>query len=100
MSPDTVEPKQNATEVDKVDKVNTDALQDKNIHQSDVLVNADLMKDAFDAENKEHDMGVWEAVKTHPMACFWAFIFCFTIVSLTAIRISSSPGTSSILYIV
>lgn len=50
---------------------------------SEVLVNTDLMNDAVDGENREHAMGVWEAVKGHPWACLWAFIMCFTIVSLT-----------------
>jgi hypothetical protein len=58
-----------------------DELQKHNVHQSEVLVDANLMSNAFDAENREHEMGVMEAVKMHPMACFWAFIFCFTIVS-------------------
>lgn len=47
----------------------------------DILVNKDVMHDAFDGENREHEMGVWEAVQTYPWACFWAFIMCFTIVS-------------------
>ncbi|PYH80993.1 general substrate transporter [Aspergillus uvarum CBS 121591] len=42
--------------------------------------NSDFMREAFDAENREHEMGVWEAAKTHPWACLWAFIMCFTIV--------------------
>ncbi|EFX04092.1 maltose permease [Grosmannia clavigera kw1407] len=45
-----------------------------------VLANADLMNDAFDGENREHEMGAWEAFKSHPWACLWAFIMCFTIV--------------------
>ncbi|KXH26311.1 hypothetical protein CSIM01_03689 [Colletotrichum simmondsii] len=44
------------------------------------LSDADLMNDAFDGENEEHNQGLWQAVKTHPKACFWAFIMCFTIV--------------------
>lgn len=40
----------------------------------------DALANAYDGENREHSMGVWEAVKLHPMACFWAFLFCFTIV--------------------
>lgn len=56
-------------------------LEEKNALHSDVLVDAHLMQEAFDGENREHEMGLWEAVKTHPMACLWAFIFCFTIVS-------------------
>jgi SP family general alpha glucoside:H+ symporter-like MFS transporter len=36
---------------------------------------------AIEAENAEHNMGVWEAVKAYPMASFWAFIMSCTIVS-------------------
>lgn len=36
---------------------------------------------AIEAENAEHNMGVWEAVKLYPMATFWAFIMSTTIVS-------------------
>ncbi|KAH8761472.1 major facilitator superfamily domain-containing protein [Hyaloscypha sp. PMI_1271] len=46
----------------------------------EVLVNPDLMGDAVDGENREHEMGVWEAVKSHPCACLWAFTMCFTMV--------------------
>lgn len=59
-------------------------LKEKHVEHSDVLVNPDLMHDAFDGENREHEMGVWEAVKTYPWACFWATIMCFTIVSAAA----------------
>ena len=82
MSSGTVEPKHDVTKVEMVDP---NVLEEKNIHHSEVLVNQDLMNSAFDGENREHEMGLWEAVKGHPMACFWAFIMCFTIVSL-AIR--------------
>ena len=58
-------------------------LEEKNGLQSEILVNPELMNDAFDGENREHAMGTLEAVRTYPMACFWAFIFSFTIVSLT-----------------
>lgn len=51
------------------------------VQHAEVLANPDLMKDAFAAEEREHEMGTWEAVKKHPKACFWAFIMCFTIVS-------------------
>jgi SP family general alpha glucoside:H+ symporter-like MFS transporter len=37
--------------------------------------------DAVEAENAEHSMTVWEACKSYPMACFWAFVVSFTIVS-------------------
>jgi hypothetical protein len=50
-----------------------------------VLDDADLLNDAFAGENKEHEMGVWEAAKQHPWACLWAFTMCFTIVSRTLV---------------
>ena len=65
----------NAAQVDMQD------LEEKNVLQSEILINPDLMHDAFDGELREHEMGIWAAVKTHPMACFWAFLFSFTIVS-------------------
>jgi len=61
--------------------VNIDELKEKNVYQSEVLVDKDLMSDAFQGENREHEMGVWTAVKAYPMATLWAFIFCFAIVS-------------------
>lgn len=48
-----------------------------------VLANAELMNDAIDGENREHAIGLWDAAKGHPWACLWAFIMCFTIVSLS-----------------
>ena len=55
--------------------------REKVVHDSTVLVDSDLMTSAFDGENAEHEETVWQAVKSHPTACFWAFIMCFTIVS-------------------
>lgn len=52
------------------------------VDNADVLTKPALMHDAFDGENREHEMGVWEAAKSHPWACFWAFVMCFTIVSV------------------
>ncbi|TID27856.1 maltose permease [Venturia nashicola] len=51
-----------------------------NVLVEDILHHPDALASAYDGENREHNMGVWEAVKLHPMACFWAFLFCFTIV--------------------
>lgn len=51
------------------------------VENAEVLTKPDLMNDAFDGEKREHEMGLWEAAKSHPWACFWAFIMCFTIVS-------------------
>lgn len=53
------------------------------IGHSGVVINPDLMNDAVDGENREHEEGLWAAVKSHPWACLWAFIMCFTIVSPT-----------------
>ncbi|KXT09819.1 hypothetical protein AC579_10515 [Pseudocercospora musae] len=62
------------------DQVAVEDLKEKNVYHSEVLVDKDLMVNAFEGENREHEMGVWEATKKHPMACIWAFIMCFTIV--------------------
>jgi MFS transporter, SP family, general alpha glucoside:H+ symporter len=76
----------------KVDLVNSHDLHEKTIQNSELLVNQDLLSSAYDGENREHAMGVWEAVKLHPMACFWAFIFCFTIVRSLFLSIFNSSG--------
>ncbi|KAF7315460.1 Maltose permease [Mycena indigotica] len=47
---------------------------------AEVLKDNALLNDAFDGENHEHQETVWQAAKSHPMACLWAFIMCFTIV--------------------
>lgn len=63
-------------------------LENVDLHHSEIKINQDLMIDAVDGENHEHEMGIWTAVKSHPWACLWAFIMCFTIVS------TSSNGAS------
>ena len=75
-------------ELHEDEKVND--LKEKNIQHSEILVNRDLMGDAFEGENREHELGLWEAFKSHPMACFWAFTMCFTIVSPST-RWGSAP---------
>lgn len=77
MSTGIIEPK-DAAHVDE----KQDGAQHIDAANSKVLADSDLMNDAFDGENEEHKQGLWDAVKTHPKACFWAFIMCFTIVSL------------------
>ncbi|KAK1238887.1 hypothetical protein MKX08_005948 [Trichoderma sp. CBMAI-0020] len=64
---------------EKQDDLHLDAAH-VDVPEVEVLGNKDLISDAIDGENQEHDMGVWEAVKTHPWACLWAFTMCFTIV--------------------
>ncbi|KAJ5506301.1 Major facilitator superfamily domain general substrate transporter [Penicillium expansum] len=63
--------------LDKSDEVHGEKAA---IEQSEVLVKSDLMTDAFDGENREHEMTTWAAMKSHPWACLWAFTMCFTIV--------------------
>ena len=75
MSKDITEPQNELHQVD------TDDPKEKNYRHSEILVNPDLMSDAFHGENREHEMGLWETAKNYPMACLWAFIMCFTIVS-------------------
>lgn len=53
--------------------------------QHETLDDKELLAASYEAETRENEMGVWEAVKMHPMACFWAFVFCFTIVSLCTV---------------
>jgi len=64
------------------EKLADDAMREKSIggHHAEVLDDKELMTDAQNAEAREHEMGLLEAVRDHPMACFWAFVFCFTIV--------------------
>lgn len=59
------------------------------VQHSEVLKDQILMGDAFDGENREHELGAWEAVKSHPWACFWAFTMCFTIVRTTLLKETS-----------
>lgn len=59
-------------------------LNAQGIVQHETLDDKELLQASYEAETRENEMGVWEAVKAHPMACFWAFVFCFTIVSFIA----------------
>lgn len=67
--------KQNEPELTKGDEV-------KFNHSEKILISQDLMSDAVDGENREHEMSLWQSAKAYPWACMWAFIMCFTIVSL------------------
>lgn len=62
-------------------KDEVDRTEKSDVLHSEDFTKPDLMNDAFDGENREHEMGVWEAAKSHPWACLWAFTMCFTIVS-------------------
>lgn len=58
-------------------------LNEQGVAHRETLDDKDLLQASYEAETRENEMGVWEAVKDHPMACFWAFVFCFTIVGLS-----------------
>ncbi len=60
-----------------------------------VLDDRDLLNDAFVGENREHEMGVWDAVRKHPWACLWAFTMCFTIVSYSCLLLLLSEVPDS-----
>lgn len=81
MSSETTQPKEAFHGDEKAD-----------IQHAEVLANPDLLHEAFDGENREHELGVWEAAKKHPWACLWAFIMCFTIVSRSLCATASPPG--------
>lgn len=74
---------------EKHQDVDIKALEEKNTLHSEVLVNKDLMSNAFEGENAEHQETVWQAVKSHKMACFWAFVS-------TGSTLHTSPHTSTI----
>ncbi|OSS43334.1 hypothetical protein B5807_12036 [Epicoccum nigrum] len=55
-------------------------LNEQGVILKETLDDKDLLEASYEAETRENEMGVLEAVKTHPWACFWATVFCFTIV--------------------
>ncbi|KAJ6014233.1 hypothetical protein N7540_008824 [Penicillium herquei] len=69
-----------ASDIEKTEQSQKTETQPVDVHHAEVLGKSDLLNDALDGEQREHEMGVWEAAKLHPWACFWAFIMCFTIV--------------------
>ena len=100
MSSNVVEPKGEMHETERIDSKNEAGHLELN---SKVLANSDLMYDAVDGENREHEQGLWAAAKEHPWACMWAFIMCFTIVSLIPVHlplpVSGVPDNGSVLMI-
>lgn len=69
-------------------------INEHGVVQHETLDDKQLLAASYEAETRESQMGVWEAMKAHPMACFWAFIFCFTIVS-DVVQEHQSPLTGS-----
>lgn len=63
--------------------VDVQALKEKDTLHSEVLVDKNLMSNAFEGENAEHKETVWQAAKTHKMACLWAFVSYLTLISFT-----------------
>ncbi|KAJ4388943.1 hypothetical protein N0V93_006405 [Gnomoniopsis smithogilvyi] len=78
MSSGTAQPKQDLHHQEVEDFGGNE--KDVGFHKTDDFVDPNILNDAYQGENREHEMGSWEAAKKHPMACLWAFIFCFTIV--------------------
>lgn len=39
-------------------------------------------QDAIAAERAQHEMGAWEAFRTHPQAVFWSFVMSMCIVRM------------------
>ncbi|KAJ9143770.1 putative Hexose carrier protein [Pleurostoma richardsiae] len=74
---DNIESSRNAT---AKETINVEEPHEKPAVEHGVLVDKEGMNDAFKGESLEHSMGPWEAAKSHPMACFWAFFMCFTII--------------------
>lgn len=71
--------------------VNIEQLKEKDTLHSEILVNKELMTDAFLGEDAEHSQTVWQAVKSHKMACFWAFVMCFTMCVLISASATNAP---------
>ena len=46
--------------------------------RSETVLNKDVMNEALRGEDLEHNQTVWQAVKSHKMACFWSTVMCFT----------------------
>jgi hypothetical protein len=76
--------------IDETFAVNEVVADKADVIHSDVLINQQLMNDAVDGENREHEMSMLAAVKQYPWACFWGSVMCFTIVS-PFLRIWGSP---------
>lgn len=55
---------------------------DIGVTHADRVGKMDFMSEAVEGENREHSMGLWESFKNYPWGCMWAFIMCFTIVSV------------------
>ena len=86
-----IEPKNEAPEI--VQQENKDELGPEKREYEDQPVKVLGNEDAYDGERYEHSMGTWAAAKAQPWACFWAFIFCFTIVSLPVLCLPHSGYT-------
>jgi SP family general alpha glucoside:H+ symporter-like MFS transporter len=78
-----------SAEIDADIKGTPYASEKDQVEHADNMNDADFKADAMEAELAEHSMTVMQAVRAYPMACFWAFVMSFTIVSfhLSATRI-------------
>ncbi|KAF3759962.1 hypothetical protein M406DRAFT_358660 [Cryphonectria parasitica EP155] len=75
-----VRPNNETVTADELRENDHDLNEKEDVLHSEVLGNQDLMNEAVNGEDRQHEQTLWGAVQDHPMACVWAFIFCFTIV--------------------
>ncbi|KAL3497166.1 hypothetical protein BJX62DRAFT_221621 [Aspergillus germanicus] len=68
------------TQANTADATGESRIEKVDMDKTNTVADTNILNDAVDEENREHQMGVWEAAKRYPWACFWAFIMCFTIV--------------------
>lgn len=54
---------------EKQAEVKQQDLQEVDIQHAETLKNEEFMDEAVGGENREHQLGAWEAAKTHPLVC-------------------------------
>ena len=57
--------------------------------QDDVILCGGVGEDAVHAENVEHEMSFWQALKVYPKAMSWSMVMSFCIVSVHRLGIFS-----------
>ena len=64
-----------------LEEIEVQTRDEKHLDEPQIVMDKEMFTDAIQGENREHAMTMWEAVNTYPMACIWAFVMAFTIVS-------------------
>jgi SP family general alpha glucoside:H+ symporter-like MFS transporter len=68
------------------DEINEKARAQQDAPDHNALIDKEILGEASRGEELAHNLITWDAAKTHPVACFWAFFICFTIVSCSSQR--------------